>query len=352
MRFGRVMRAVLHPTPKNFAFALVAALVVVAVMPSQRASANDALALQTKMPRSDQTLLRPWSVKRQATVDATAFFTRLAQSSIVLLGEVHDNPLHHELRARLVKEIVKRREASGKNTTKVAAVFEHVTTDLQHEIDAAISSKDATDKERLDAFFTAAKWRARGWPDADSFAPLIDVVLKAGLPVYAGDVDRKSVRAVAKPGGDKRLPADAQRLKLDLPLAAEQQAASVAQIEASHCGILPKSAFEPMARAQRLRDATLADVTLRAAEEHGAAMLFTGNGHVREDRGVPWYLAARGVPDFVTVMFKEIPVVDAKTTGSAPVFAASSADYVIWTAPKERPDPCQKMREKYGKTKH
>jgi uncharacterized iron-regulated protein len=41
---------------------------------------------------------------------------------------------------------------------------------------------------------------------------------------------------------------------------------------------------------QRARDAMMAD-RLAATSGSGGGVLIAGNGHVRKDRGVPWYLA-------------------------------------------------------------
>ena len=45
-----------------------------------------------------------------------------------------------------------------------------------------------------------------------------------------------------------------------------------------------------MMRVQRARDAMMAD-RLAATSGRGGGVLIAGNGHVRKDRGVPWYLA-------------------------------------------------------------
>ena len=46
-----------------------------------------------------------------AALDAGALRNRLAAADFVLLGEVHDNPAHHELRGRLITALADRRPA-------------------------------------------------------------------------------------------------------------------------------------------------------------------------------------------------------------------------------------------------
>ena len=61
-----------------------------------------------------------------------------------------------------------------------------------------------------------------------------------------------------------------------------------------------------MSDVQRLRDAVLADSLMNAAGE-GSAILIAGNGHVRADRAVPWYLSRRvSQAPTVTVMLLEV----------------------------------------------
>ena len=82
-------------------------------------------------------------------------------------------------------------------------------------------------------------------------------------------------------------------LGLDTPLSAPLAEALNWELVDSHCGAMPPQAFGGMAAAQRYRDAHLADALLGAAARHGSAILIAGNGHVRSDRGVPWYIRLR-----------------------------------------------------------
>lgn len=133
--------------------------------------------------------------------------------------------------------------------------------------------------------------------------------MKARLQVLAGEPSRDMMRSLAKKGPEPLAESERRRLALDKPLGAALDEAALSELEASHCGVVPKSAFGTMAYAQRYRDAHLADATLSAAVSGGSAVLITGNNHVRLDRGggVPWYLRQRA-PEIkvVTVMLAEV----------------------------------------------
>ena len=122
-------------------------------------------------------------------------------------------------------------------------------------------------------------------------------------------------------------------------------------IEESHCNLLPRAMVGPMTQVQRYRDAMLAGALLKAGERKGA-ILITGNGHARTDRGVPWYLTRQaGAATSSTVMLLEIAD-DAKTVEDLAMTdpdGKPAADY-LWITPRaEREDQCEKLRLRFGK---
>ena len=52
---------------------------------------------------------------------------RIASAPLVLLGEVHDNPLHHRIRAELMLHVAAVRLAAGARPTAVAVSYTHLT---------------------------------------------------------------------------------------------------------------------------------------------------------------------------------------------------------------------------------
>ncbi|MEP6657771.1 MAG: hypothetical protein ABJC33_11085, partial [Betaproteobacteria bacterium] len=49
-----------------------------------------------------------WDVRGKVFIDEATLVARLTAARFRLLGEVHDNPLHHLLRARILAAIVER----------------------------------------------------------------------------------------------------------------------------------------------------------------------------------------------------------------------------------------------------
>ncbi len=321
--------------------------------------------------------LKVYSSRDGRLIDEIAFIEALAEAPLVLLGEVHDNPIHHRLRAQIVSKLIASRLKMNLDAVPPAAVFEHATTDRQPHFSAltvrntALATKNGSRPvDQIGEFFKASDWKSRGWPSSELFTPLVSAVLNAQMPLFAGDVPHQRMMRVARGSSTRQSAAISQaeieHLKLDKSLGTANNSAALTEIAEAHCGVLPELMLGPMAYAQRLRDATLADVMLNAVTKHGAAVLFAGNGHVRTDRGVPWYLRARTKQPVLSVMFKERPSnlkgehspnPDHQAGNAEPPMASEqaestpTADYIIWTAPHTRPDPCRKLREKYGKTK-
>ncbi len=268
-----------------------------------------------------------------ATAEAPAVLgAAMAAPGIRLVGEVHDNRDHHALRA------------AGLAAGGGAVVFEQLRADQQPAIDAFMALPKG--KRTLDALLGAVEWDKSGWAKYD-YMPLLEAVIAAGLPIYAGDPPKELIRKAAKEGRGALAAEERQRLGLDTPLDPSLHEASLTELEASHCGAMPKTAFGGMAFAQRLRDATLADVALQANERHGAVTVFAGNGHVRSDRGVPWYLRLRA-PGLRVAATMLVEVEDGKTDPEAYVprgpDGKPAADSIVFTPRAAREDPCAAFR--------
>jgi uncharacterized iron-regulated protein len=95
-----------------------------------------------------------------------------------------------------------------------------------------------------------------------------------------------------------------------------------------------------MARAQMARDIVLAH-SLRPHLARGVVLL-TGNGHVRKDIGVPFWLNADERRDVVAIGLLELDPTISETSGEV---LSQHYDAVVRTAAAERPDPCEALRK-------
>jgi len=273
--------------------------------------------------------------------------THLEEGGVVLLGEMHDNGAQHALRANVLRSIVTDL-AEAKQQKPPALVFEHIRTDQA----AAIATRPAPTAAGAKDLLDRLDWKSSGWPAAELFLPIFEVAVTQGLPILPGHPTRAEVRDVAR-RGLAALPADAvSRLGLDTPLPEALQSSLLDELEASHCGLMPRSAFTNMALAQRYRDAYMAGTLAEAARSHGSAILLAGNGHVRKDRGVPRDLA-RIDPERKVLAVMLIEVREGEVDPGAYVErdpdGKPAADFIVLTPRTDRPDPCEAMRAHFKK---
>lgn len=271
----------------------------------------------------------------------------VAAADYLLLGEVHDNLVHHRLRGALLTPPLRGDSPS--------LIMEHLRTDQQGEIDRFHPRERQPSPTLADDLAAALNWQQSGW-HAGVLEAIIAPALGSWLHVYAGHPPRERVRAVARGGLDALDALDSgerRRLGLDVGLEPPLEAALIEELEASHCGLVPRSAFGGMAAAQRYRDAHMAAALVAARKAHGGtAVLLAGNGHVRTDRGVPWHLrrmdpAAR----LFAVVLVEVHEERTDPTAYTPRDPGGrpAADIVVFTPRTERPDPCTQMRRRMGR---
>ena len=294
---------------------------------------------QETMARDHPLVGRAWSVADGSFLDPGALAAAIARADFLLLGEVHDNADAHALQGWAIR---RRSDA----TPKFGVVFEHIRTDQQNAL-AEIKKlgRPATTQE----LFGQLDWPKSGWPSDHKFVALFSAVLEPQLPIYAANPSRQEVRAVARNEEGALSVQERTRILLDAPWDKPLADALYDELKGSHCGAMPESAVPAMSVAQRYRDAAFADVMLTAAKDHGSAVLVAGNGHVRTERAVPWYLRERAPgKNIIAVMMLEVEDGNTDPAAYAPRApdGTPAVDHIIFTPRAERPDPCEALRQR------
>lgn len=242
---------------------------------------------------------------------------RLPAADVVLLGEVHDNALHHDHQARAVAAI-----------GPAALVLEMLTPDQAAAYRPGLGAE---------ALAEAFGWAGSGWPDFALYYPILAAAPEAR--VLGGGVPRDQVRRAVSDGAAAVFGDGAARFGLDRALDPDIQAAREALQLAAHCNALPAHILPGMVEAQRLRDAALADAALQAWQVGGGpVVLITGTGHARTDWGVP-ALLAKAAPELSVFSLGQLERAEAAPPPDVPPF-----DAWIVTPPAQRPDPCEAFR--------
>jgi uncharacterized iron-regulated protein len=155
------------------------------------------------------------------------------------------------------------------------------------------------------------------------YQPVIQLALDDKLPLLAANLSRADAANVVKDGIAAALPADLVARYTLNALPAAVLAAQEREVRDSHCGALPEALVSPMAKAQIARDVVMAD-TLRRHASNGI-VLIAGNGHVRGDIAVPFWLRQSGL-SARTVGFLEPTTSDAAFDSVQRIPASTRAD--------------------------
>lgn len=238
-------------------------------------------------------------------------------ATVIILGEIHDNPEHHSIQAQITSEI-----------QPSALVFEMFNAPQAETINARRWSGG-----EIMALGDEFDWDKSGWPPFAYYAEIIQANPE-GI-VFGGATPRDDVRDAMFEGAAVIFGEGADLFGLEQPLPADQQTDREANQMEAHCNALPADMLPGMVEAQRLRDAILADTVFRALDEVGGPVIvITGNGHTREDWGVPATLR-RVAPDLVVMTLGQF---ETEPEGDQPfthTHVSSSVD---------REDPCLDLR--------
>ncbi|MGP3697700.1 ChaN family lipoprotein [Rhodobacter sp. NSM] len=240
-----------------------------------------------------------------------ADLARLPPADVVILGEVHDNPRHHENQAVAVAGL-----------RPSALVFEMLTPEKA----ALVAPRLLGDERKLAA---ELEWDRSGWPDFALYHPIFLAAPEA--QVFGAEISREDARAAVKSGAAAAFGAEAPRFGLDLPLDAADLADRTEEQRVAHCDALPPDLLPGMVEAQRLRDAALARSVLQALDETGGPVaVITGTGHARRDKGVP------------SVLAHAAPELRVLSVGQFETSPEGEVPFDLWlvTAPVPRDDPC------------
>ncbi|MAZ32384.1 MAG: hypothetical protein CMO06_04455 [Thalassospira sp.] len=266
--------------------------------------------------------------------------SRLAGTRFVLIGEKHDNPIHHHHQAQLVRALSKR------ENTKRAVVWEMFNRDQQESLDQAWQTVSP------DELGSEMNWGESGWPSWHDYAPIAEAARENGLSMVAGNLPQNVLRPMISEG-ISALPTELAE-KLALPPLPDDIAARFDQeIAEGHCNMLPKSQLPAFSLVQFARDASLARAMTDADADKNidGAFLIAGAMHVRDDIAVPYHLR-RYSPDLTDNDIAVVILVEADDPGenlpgvndyALRMGSEDIADFMWFTNDLPRTDPCEDM---------
>jgi uncharacterized iron-regulated protein len=259
--------------------------------------------------------------------EAAALIEGMRGADFVLLGELHDHPEQHRVRLQWLRLLAE--------SQSIALVLEHFDSDQQPGIDAARRGPENDEPlpERAHRLAKAGRFSFEGW-DWALISPVVEFALQRGIALYAANLNARETFAIAR--------GQPHALSGAIPRQWGAQAESIMSelIREGHCNLLPDPMIPAMVRAQRARDARMAQVMLDARAATGAKpVLLAGNGHVRRDVGVPLHLRSEAPGSKIF----SVGLLELGTEDPAGAFDAR------WiTARHDRPDPCEALRQRFS----
>lgn len=288
---------------------------------------------------SDHPLVdRIYQVKSASFIDQERLIKRIVEADYLLLGELHDNRVHHRHQAWVIKQLALAGRDAG-------IAYEMIYKEQGKRLeDLEISSTDQ--------LIEILNQTQTGWDYENQYRPLFVENLAAGYPIVAANLDRKKLMEVLKQGED-RLPADYRRI-LDNTLFSDAQRSDLLnEINTSHCNLIDAQAASMMLQGQRIRDAALTESLLSINEP--VKVLITGLGHARNDRGLPLYLEKnlQTQADIVAIGMIEVDPDKTDPATYAEAWNSDSLpfDIVIFTPTVDHGDLCGELEKHFNKKK-
>ena len=274
---------------------------------------------------------RLWLPDEQRFIDEAQLLQEIEARRFVLLGEIHDHPEHHRIRAQWL-------DALAERGRRPVVALEMITR-LQR---GALQRYQQDERPDPAGLGEALDWEETGWPDWEIYQPIAEVAFSRGLTLADANAPRTEVRELVHAGGLASLAQDRlEELGLDRDLPDDENQRLLSRLRASHCHGLSDEMLKAMRDAQRLRDGHMA-MRLREVAGRDGAVLIAGNGHLHNSYGVPWYLRRAGEESVFTLAL--IPVEPGKTEPQD--YRAGEQrlpfDAVRFTTPRPTPppDPC------------
>lgn len=234
---------------------------------------------------------------------------KLGRSDVLMLGEQHDAPDHHQIHRQVVEALVE----SGELTALVLEMAE-AGQSTQHL--PATATEQQVQK--------ALNWRDTAWP-WPAYGPAVMAAVAAGVPVLGGNLPRQlNAITFRETEWDGRVSESLLRRQREA-------------VREGHCGLLPPDQVAPMTRIQLARDASMAQVVESVVTRRRTVLVLTGDQHAHRLWGVPQYLPPR-----ITVKAVRLAADDGRPDDREGFDA-------VWTTPALPPtDHCSQLKKQLG----
>lgn len=282
--------------------------------------------------RSDKPAYRLYDSKLKSTSYAK-LLRQASEADVVLFGELHNNPICHWLELQLAKDL----QAQKKGAIVFGAeMFEADNqTALTDYVEGRTTGKELATQARL-------------WPNFDTdYKPIADFAREQKIPFIATNVPRRYASLVSRKGlaALDTLSAEAKSQMAPLPLTVDltlpgykamldmmggDSGHGTASTSGNpHAGNADVAAN--FARAQAIKDATMAHFILQNLKPGQTVLHFNGDYHSKNFEGIVWYLRKqRPNVKIVTLSSVELPDPDKpERSGDDSAETRNLADFLL-----------------------
>lgn len=231
---------------------------------------------------------------------------QFAPKSVVLLGEYHDNVMHHAWQVDMLSALAAQRE-------RIMIGMEMLPRSSQPALDAWVTG--AIDEAE---FLTQSRWQEYWKFDPALYWPILRFARLNKIPVVALNVDRALLDAVKKQGWEN-IPAEQRNGITDPAQPAQDYLQMLAQSFSQHGAhpngqepapavdstrVLQDPNFKRFVQAQQLWDRGMAQAMATALQAHPDTLMIgvMGSGHLMDRHGVPLQLADLGVKNVAVLL--------------------------------------------------
>lgn len=204
---------------------------------------------------------------------------QLAKADVVFFGELHNNAISHWMELEITKDLYK---LKGNKLILGAEMFE---SDGQLLIDEYLQDLIP---------YKNYKSQARLWPNFDTdYAPILKFAKKSSIPFIATNIPRRYASMVNKGGFEalEQLSAEAKNFIAPLPVKYDPNVncyQSMIEMMAKMPGA--SHGAENIAKAQAIKDATMAHFIMNSWQENSTFFHFNGSYHSDNHEGIAWWI--------------------------------------------------------------
>ncbi len=232
------------------------------------------LFLSTTAFKQDEVLYRLFNSKG-GKIEKKHMLEGLEQADVVFFGELHNDAIGHYLEKEVLEHLYK---THGSNLIMGCEMFEaDDQLKLSEYISGSINAKTFEEEARL--------WKNYK-PD---YKPLFEYAREHQIPTIATNIPRRYASMVYKGGFEAldSLSDDAHRLIAPLPITFDTTVACYKNLLAS---AMPGHGSPNLAKAQAIKDATMAHFILENLNAGKRFYHFNGAYHSNNYEGIVWYL--------------------------------------------------------------